>query len=104
MKEVSPLFFKTRTNFFPKYVSEERTLMIHKNTTAQKAIIGEEDYKLLLSILATFREGEKLDLTDKSNEYKKLVKFSLVNNLIHQPPEELGLSEFIIDFIENTFD
>ncbi|MBP3038189.1 hypothetical protein J9303_01535 [Bacillaceae bacterium Marseille-Q3522] len=99
------MFFKTRTNFFPKYVPEEKTLRIHKNSIVQKAVIEEADYTLLLDIWAFFRQGNYLDLTDKSNQYKKLVKFSLENDLIHQPTViKESLSDFILDFLENTFD
>lgn len=105
MREVRILFFKTRTNFFPKYVPEERTLMIYKNKIVHRAIIKEADYKLLLDIWAFFCHGNYLNLTDKSNQYKKLIKFCLVNHLIYQPTEEKGnLSEFILDIVENTFD
>ena len=99
------LLFKTRTNFFPKYLSEDNTLMIYKNSQVQKAVIEETDYQSLLSILSYFRNGNILDLTDKDIQYKRLIKFALMNHLLFEVPKEEGsVSSFIFDYIENAFD
>lgn len=98
------LFLKTRTNFFPKYNKKEQSLILHKNETVQKAIVDESDYRLLLEILAYFQQGNYLHLSDKDRQYKKLLKFAIVNDLIHPPYEERELSNFLLDYLENAYD
>ncbi|MDM5302503.1 hypothetical protein QUF44_13050 [Bacillus subtilis] len=102
---VSHLFFKTRTNFFPKYLASENQLIIHKNHVLQKVKMNQNTYELLLGILSYFNNGAILNLNDKDADYKKLIKFSITNDLIYQPPSEKEkLSSLIYDYIENAFD
>ncbi|WP_162785226.1 hypothetical protein [Bacillus sp. P14.5] len=98
------LLVKTRTNFFPKYLREERLLFIQKNGQSLKVKMDNQMYSILLDIFAEYENGKVLDFNDRTLDYKKGLKFAVSQGLIDQPAPSGNLSDYIYHYIENSYD